>query len=76
MDSLPDIDGSFGNTKNILLAAALEGQTLLFLLLAALIILTFIISGAEVALFSLNSRDINMLKTKTALLCQENHFFA
>lgn len=33
-------------------------------MLTALLGLTFVISGAEVALFSLNSKDINMLKTK------------
>lgn len=32
--------------------------------LAVLLVLTFVISGAEVALFSLSSKDINMLKTK------------
>ena len=32
--------------------------------LLALLMLTFTISGAQVALFSLNSKDINMLKTK------------
>jgi putative hemolysin len=36
----------------------------LMILLLAFIILSFVISGAEVALFSLNNRDINMLKTK------------
>jgi putative hemolysin len=34
------------------------------MLLGGLLLLTFIISGAEVALFSLNSKDINVLKTK------------
>lgn len=33
-------------------------------LLAVLLLLTFTISGAEVAIFSLNEKDINMLKTK------------
>ena len=33
-------------------------------LLLALLILIFIISGAELALFSLNRKDVNMLKTK------------
>ena len=32
--------------------------------MAALLLLTFTISGAEVALFSLNEKDVNMLKTK------------
>ncbi|PZR29405.1 MAG: gliding motility-associated protein GldE [Citrobacter freundii] len=34
------------------------------ILLLALLLLTFTISGAEVAIFSLNDKDINMLKTK------------
>jgi putative hemolysin len=47
-----------------LLAANPQGTTILIILLIALLLLTFTISGAEVALFSLNSKDINMLKTK------------
>ena len=39
--------------------------TLLVIVLGILLGLTYVISGAEVALFSLNNRDINMLKTKT-----------
>ena len=39
-------------------------MTLLIILLAALLMLSFTISGAEVAIFSLNEKDINMLKTK------------
>jgi len=34
------------------------------ILLLVLLLLTFTISGAEVAIFSLNDKDINMLKTK------------
>ncbi len=48
----------------IFLAADTQGITLLVILLAALLLLTFTISGAEVAIFSLNEKDINMLKTK------------
>ncbi|MEI9910117.1 MAG: DUF21 domain-containing protein [Bacteroidota bacterium] len=40
------------------------GTTFLIFVLAALLLLAFTISGAEVALFSLNNKDINMLKTK------------
>jgi Mg2+/Co2+ transporter CorB len=36
----------------------------LLVALGALLLLTFIISGAEAALFSLSIKDINMLKTK------------
>ena len=37
---------------------------MLIVLLLVLLFLSFLISGAEVALFSLNSKDVNMLKTK------------
>ena len=48
----------------IFLVADTQAITLLVILLAALLLLTFTISGAEVAIFSLNEKDINMLKTK------------
>ena len=48
----------------IFLAANTQGTTLLVILLLALLLLTFTISGAEVAIFSLNDKDINILKTK------------
>lgn len=48
----------------VLLAIDLQGTTFLIILLIALLLLVFTISGAEVALFSLTARDINMLKTK------------
>lgn len=48
----------------ILLDANPNGTTILLILLAVLLLVTFTISGAEVALFSLNSKDVNMLKTK------------
>lgn len=41
-----------------------QGTTFLGVILVVLLLLTFAISGAEVALFSLNKRDLNMLKTK------------
>lgn len=41
-----------------------QGTTFLVVSLLVLLLLTFTISGAEVALFSLNQRDINILKTK------------
>ena len=47
-----------------LLAADLQGSVLLFVLLFVLLLLTFTIAGAEVAIFSLNSKDINVLKTR------------
>lgn len=48
----------------IFLAADTQSMTLLVLLLAVLLVLTFAISGAEVAIFSLSSKDINTLKTR------------
>ena len=41
-----------------------QGTTFLAVMLIVLLLLTFTISGAEVALFSLNMKDVNMLKTK------------
>ncbi len=48
----------------ILLAANSQGTTVLVVILFILLLLTFTISGAEVALFSLNNKDVNMLKTR------------
>lgn len=47
-----------------LLVINTQGTTFLLILLASLLLLSFVISGAEVALFSLNIKDVNMLKTK------------
>lgn len=47
-----------------MLAANTQGTTLLVLLLIGLLLLSFTIAGAEVALFSLNNKDVNVLKTK------------
>lgn len=44
--------------------AASQATLLLVVLLLVLLFLSFLVSGAEVALFSLHSRDVNMLKTK------------
>jgi gliding motility-associated protein GldE len=41
-----------------------QGTTVLIVLLLCLLFLSFIISGAEVAFFSLTYKDINILKTK------------
>lgn len=48
----------------IILAVTPQGTTFLVIALLALLLLSFVISGTEVALFSLNSKDVNMLKTK------------
>lgn len=49
---------------NLLLLANMEGTTVLSIIILALLIFSFIISGAEIALFSLTYKDINVLKTK------------
>jgi putative hemolysin len=54
----------FNKLSFIFLNADPQGITLLVILLAALLLLTFTISGAEVAIFSLNEKDVNVLKTK------------
>ncbi|MBD0289089.1 MAG: gliding motility-associated protein GldE [Flavisolibacter sp.] len=48
----------------VLLAANPQSAVFLTVLLIILLLLSFITSGAEVALFSLHSKDVNMLKTK------------
>lgn len=48
----------------VLLSIKTQGTTILVLLLISFMLLSFVISGAEVALFSLNNKDLNMLKTK------------
>lgn len=62
MDYLPGtILNHFGF---LLLAANPQSAVFLVVLLLLLLVLSFIASGAEVALFSLQSRDVNVLKTK------------
>lgn len=41
-----------------------QGFTFLFILFLGLIFLSFVVSGAEVAFFSLQHKDLNMLKTR------------
>ncbi len=48
----------------ILIAANPQSSVFLVVLLLVLLLLSFITSGAEVAFFSLQNRDLNMLKTK------------
>ncbi len=47
-----------------LAAINLQATTILIFLLVILIVLSFFVSGAEVAFFSLSYKDVNMLKTK------------
>lgn len=64
MDYHSVISSLFHYSVFILLSIKTQGTTFLIILLLSLMLLSFIISGAEVALFSLNGKDINMLKTK------------
>lgn len=50
-----------------LLSVNMGSTTFLVILLLVLLVVTFSISGAEVALFSLSKKDIDMLKTKQHL---------
>ena len=53
-----------GHIAHYFLAINLQGTAFLVVALVVLLLLTFTISGAEVALFSLTKKDINILKTK------------
>jgi len=53
-----------GDLLFVLLAAIPQGTTYVALALVLMLMLIFTISGAEVALFSLDNKDVNMLKTK------------
>ena len=58
------MDPSADTILFVLLAANPQSTVFLIVFLFILLLLSFIASGAEVALFSLQNRDINMLKTK------------
>jgi gliding motility-associated protein GldE len=64
LDSYPVFSSISDYLAFFLLAATMQGTTILVVTLIVLLLLAFTISGAEVALFSLNSKDVNMLKTK------------
>ena len=64
MDSYTAINLLDGSIQQLLLAANSQGNIILGVLLFALLVLTFAVSGAEAALFSLSNKDINLLKTK------------
>ena len=64
MDSPSAISYFSDHFSFTLLAVTPQGTTFLVIALLALLLLSFVVSGAEVALFSLNSKDVNMLKTK------------
>lgn len=64
MDSHSVFNSAENYLLHVFLVANPQGTTILIITLVVLLLLTFTISGAEVALFSLGSKDINMLKTK------------
>jgi len=64
LDSPSAITSISGHFSYILLAVTPQGTTFLIIVLLALLLLCFVVSGAEVALFSLTNKDVNMLKTK------------
>lgn len=48
-------------------AITVQGTTILIILVVVLLFISFCVSGAEVAFFSLTHKDVNMLKTKQQL---------
>lgn len=64
MDYLADFTAYFHQPLLLLLAGNSQGITVLVVLLVFLLVISFFISGAEVAFFSLSYKDVNMLKTK------------
>ena len=58
------VTGLLTDLLYVLLSINPQGTTFLVVALVLLLMISFTISGAEVALFSLNNKDINMLKTK------------
>ena len=63
MDYLSDFTSCF-HPSLLLLAGNTQGITLLVVLILFLLLISFFVSGAEVAFFSLSYKDVNMLKTK------------
>ncbi len=64
MESYPVFISIIDYVSYVFLAINPQSTTFLGITLIVLLLLTFTISGAEVALFSLNKKDVNMLKTK------------
>jgi putative hemolysin len=64
LDYLPDFSACFHYPSLLLLAGNPQGITLLVVLILFLLLVSFFVSGAEVAFFSLSYKDVNMLKTK------------
>ena len=64
LDIYPDILSITDHLLYFLLSVNMQGTTFLGITLFILLVITFAISGSEVALFSLNKKDLDMLKTK------------
>lgn len=64
MDYLSDFSAYFHHPSLLLLAGNTQGITVLVVLILFLLLISFFVSGAEVAFFSLSYKDVNMLKTK------------
>lgn len=64
MESFSDILFLNNPVSFSLLAINTQGSVFLFILLGVLLVLSFGISGSEAALFSLTTKDINVLKTR------------
>ena len=64
MDYLSDFSACFHYPSLLLLVGNTQGITLLVVLILFLLLISFFVSGAEVAFFSLSYKDVNMLKTK------------
>src|SRR5688500_17088167 len=58
------VNNFFDSVSQHLLAINPQSTVFLVVFLFILLLLSFIVSGAEVALFSLQSKDVNVLKTK------------
>ncbi len=64
MEIYPVLASILDDLSYIFLVINLQGTTFLAIILVVLLLILFTVSGAEVAFFSLNKKDINMLKTK------------
>jgi len=64
LDYLSDFSARINVLSFLLLAGNTQGITLLVVLILFLLLVSFFVSGAEVAFFSLSYKDVNMLKTK------------
>lgn len=64
MDYHPSVLQFLASKLIAIAAINMQGTTVLIILLLCLLFFSFVLSGAEVAFFSLTYKDINLLKTK------------